>query len=481
MANNLKTKRTYTVIEFSSRGIKLIQSTFKKQRIITKLSSQDNIEESEFGFVSALDKIIKIESVRMDNLLISLDRSLATIRFIKLPTTNFQEIENMAQWQAAKLLPYKIDELVASHQIIKVDKEGFSYVLLCIVPKNTIKKFIDICETLKLKPQDITLSSEGLAQWYSSFQSEKLIDEALVLVDIDREKAELVILYQDKFIFSRSFTLGDMQKDSQIKRKLVDEVRLSIDSYYKQETFLPIKKMVLTGDKDYILDLPTLFRVEFNLPIEVIDHLSKSNFDKKIKSSIIPKNYSFASIFGLALSKVLPQINLLPKEAKDRILYFKKRKELFKTVSLTVFAILIFLGIFGFNFYNKKKIIQVLDRQLQEIDPTAKEVENIKDKIAIINAQLSIEGSCIEILREIHRITPKDIYLTTLIFEEKNEVTIKGTAPTMSLVFSFVPILNESPLFENVQTRYATQRKMRTGELTDFEISCKLSKVIQSK
>jgi len=44
----------------------------------------------------------------------------------------------------------------------------------------------------------------------------------------------------------------------------------------------------------------------------------------------------------------------------------------------------------------------------------------------------------------------------------------------MSVAFSYVPILNKSEFFENVQVRYATQRKAVGSELTDFEIICPL-------
>ena len=63
----------------------------------------------------------------------------------------------------------------------------------------------------------------------------------------------------------------------------------------------------------------------------------------------------------------------------------------------------------------------------------------------------------------------------------EKEVILKGNAPSMTLVFSFVPILNKSEFFENAQVKYATQRKTRRGELTDFEIICPLSSSAKEK
>jgi len=471
-----KAKGILTVIEFSAQRIKLAQSSFvKKRRIITRLFIKDNIPDSEHEFINALERIIKINHLKIDNLLISLDRSLVTIRFIKLPCVNEEEISNMAEWQAVKFLPYKIDEIVVSHQTIRVDADGFSHVILVIVPKSTIRKFTNICDVLKLHPRAITLSSEGLLKWYVDFQSDADKDSALALVDIDKDSVELVIIYQERFLFSRSLVSSEIEGDDQSKERIINEIKISINSYSKQESSVPIKKIILTGNKSQVSNLAPLFKDEFDTEVVVIDQLKNLNLKDVIGEPSIIQDTSFASICGLALNQKLTQIDLLMQENKDKIAYLENRKKLFKTISLALFAALVICGIFTFNFYSKKKIINTLDRQLKKITPAAMEIQDIKNKIAIINTCMDNKGSCLEVLREIYSLTPKNTYLNTLIFQEANEVILKGTAPAMSSVFSFTPILNESLLFKNVEVRYVTQRKTQTGELTDFEIICKLT------
>ena len=164
-----------------------------------------------------------------------------------------------------------------------------------------------------------------------------------------------------------------------------------------------------------------------------------------------------------------------------KILYFQKKKQLFKTIALAAVVFILCFGLVSFNLYKKKEAISRLDAELAKVNPTAKETQDIKNKIAIIKAQLDDEHSCLEVLREIHEITPPNIYLINFMFEDEKEVILKGNAPSMSLVFSFVPILNKSEFFENAQVKYATQRKTRRGELTDFEIICPLSSSAKEK
>jgi Tfp pilus assembly PilM family ATPase len=467
-------KDVLTVIEFSSQSVKIAQTGISQKRLIFNMIAKDGIPDSEDEFVKEIDRAIKANSLKIDNLIVSLDRSLVTIRAIRLPSTDEKEIEDMSKWQAAKLLPYKIDEMSICHQTIKVDESGLSHVVLAIVPKNIIRKFTNICETLRLQTKIITISSEGLLHWAVGIQSINT-DTVLLLVDIDKNKAELAVVYRDKFIFSRSFSLPQSQSDMQSRKRIVDEAKLSIDAYRKQEASQQISKIVLTGSNNQIADMTALFEQEFNLPTEFIGHLRNLYSKYAANTPKTNDDFSFASVCGSALNSRLLKINLCPQEIKDRMLYLEKKKELLKTLTLGFFAVLFISIILGLNFYNKRKIISILNSQIDKINPAASEIQDIKNKIAVINSQSNSEGSCMEILREIHKITPPEIYLNTFLFEEGKMLTIKGTAPTMSLVFNFVPILDKSSFFESVQVRYATQRKMQTEELTDFEITCKLS------
>lgn len=469
----LKSQDALTVIEFSAGSIKLAQSRMDKQIFISKLIVKDGIADSEYEFTKELEKIIKDNHLKINDLIISLDRSLVTIRSVKLPFTSEEEIKNMANWQASKLLPYKVEEMVVSHQTLTVDENGFAHVNLVIAPRIIIRKFINVCEALKLKTKSIALSSEGLLRWYSDAQ-QRQANDTLFLVDVQKNKSELVIVDQNKFIFSRSFALAQTQDEESAKNKIIEEAKLSMEYFGKQENSPQIKKIVLVGDRQWISDLAITFRASFSLPVDTLDHIENLDLRENISELSVKGVYSFASVCGLALSKKPLEIDLCPPELKDKISYLEKKKELLRALILLFSAVLVIGCMFAFSIYHKKKTIDILNAQIEKTSPAAKEIQNIKNKIAIINRQLDTESSSMEILRKLHEVAPAEIYLNSFMYQEDSEVIIKGTAPSMSLVFSFVPILNETSFFENVQVKYVTQRKTVTGEITDFEIVCKL-------
>jgi len=70
---------------------------------------------------------------------------------------------------------------------------------------------------------------------------------------------------------------------------------------------------------------------------------------------------------------------------------------------------------------------------------------------------------------------PKDMQLDNFVFEDLGMAILKGKALDMSSVFNLALILNDSPIFDSAQVKYVTQKKIQMGEVTDFEISCRLN------
>ncbi len=67
---------------------------------------------------------------------------------------------------------------------------------------------------------------------------------------------------------------------------------------------------------------------------------------------------------------------------------------------------------------------------------------------------------------------PAKTALNVFIYDDAQGVTIKGSSPAMSEVFALIPKLENSAYFENVTSRYATQRRIRGQEITEFHIEC---------
>ena len=96
---------------------------------------------------------------------------MVTARYVELPSCELDEIKKMVSWQAMKQLPSHPDDIISDFRIIHQDKEkNNSYIMMVIASAFKVKQLIEILSKAKLTPTQITLSSEGLLNWYLSLK-----------------------------------------------------------------------------------------------------------------------------------------------------------------------------------------------------------------------------------------------------------------------------------------------------------------------
>jgi len=125
--------------------------------------------------------------------------------------------------------------------------------------------------------------------------------------------------------------------------------------------------------------------------------------------------------------------------------------------------------------YNKERYLKWdLQQRLNEIQGKVdglsariREIELIKERMRKGNLSLNL-------IHDIHSVILPEIHMFSINFNGKDRLIIRGSSRTMSAVFKFVNGLEGSEYFQNVKTKYATSRKVKDQEVTDFEIVCPL-------
>ena len=131
-------------------------------------------------------------------------------------------------------------------------------------------------------------------------------------------------------------------------------------------------------------------------------------------------------------------------------------------------------AIFLERVYAKALLLKRLNAQFIKLEGETSELKKEDLKIKLIKNRTDAGNSAIETLREIHKVTPQEIYLSAITFEEGKSLSLRGTSVSMSEAFKFVKTLEGLPNFRNVKTKYVTKRKLEGKDLADFEITCPL-------
>ena len=80
------------------------------------------------------------------------------------------------------------------------------------------------------------------------------------------------------------------------------------------------------------------------------------------------------------------------------------------------------------------------------------------------------------VLNVINGFIGDDLYLSQVNYGKDGNVSIAGTAASMSRVFAFVTQLMQSNYFSKVETKETKSRKEGKDDVADFVIECVLAK-----
>lgn len=477
----MKKKDIVVALEVTEKYLKFAQSAWikNKREIITleaKSLSSGIDDKAISGEISNLFKAKFIKKSRQ--IILCLPGYLATTRYLKVPSAEPQEIENIINLQAPKYLPYPSEELITAYYPLGCDSEGYSRIFLVIVHQDIINRYLKILKDAGFMPTVVLISFYGLYNWYLSSHTNLEMTGPLLLVNIDYAYQDVEIISGGKLVFTRSFSIEFKPQDQdQInlwQNKIIEEIKRSIITYQKDNIGKDPTKIVLTGSLKNTFGLEKKISGALSLPIEVFSSLERVSL--KEKSYWENTDFSFSGITGLVLGKPAESLDLLPQEIRAKRRALVKRKEWLKSLILFISLLFTLLLWIGKNIYDKTQYLKQLQAQIDKILPEARSLEGIKNQLQIIREQFSIPASSVDVLAELYRITPGKITLSSFSFDEKTQFVIKGEAQDLSDVFKFVNTLEESEYFQGASVKNAAKRKTQLTEVADFEIVCALSK-----
>lgn len=470
---NFKKNKTVFICQISDTYLKVLKCSSSDSpkgqfSAIDREAIPPDIDEK--GLSIKLSGILKKLEFNNNPAIISLPRSLAACRYLKIPTQTPEEIERIVSLQAARYLPYPADELVTAYQNLSVDKDKYSHINLVIVHKDIIDRYLRLSKELKARKINIFLSSYGLCSLYNYLRPQET--GATMLIDIDAANVEVAMLLERKVIFSRNFKLNKAAADWQ--SFFIDELNKSRDAYLRETASKPVDKIVLVGASKPYQGFEEILNKQFGLSVETVTYETKINISKEAKDALLNSEASFASLIGLGLGNISDSLNLLPQAAKEKIKGIalqSRRLRIILFIGLT--GLLWFLAI-AKNLDNKSRYLARLKMELGKVQKEARPLEEIERRFEVLEAKNSKKTAVLDMLYELHKILPEEIFLTNISYEEENQIVLRGQTEELESVFTFVRRIENSQAFKgfNMKVRFATKKKIQGGsEIVDFEIA----------
>jgi Tfp pilus assembly protein PilN len=408
--------------------------------------------------------MISQKGFRSEEVISILPRRVAILKQILLPSHSQDEVRRMAALQIGAQTPYLKEEIVFDARILVRNADGYSRVLLSVVPQETVIRHLKILERAGLRPQRMVLSSFGLLEWWKVRMGKSV--QSVMLINVDGDFAEICFLSEGHLVFSRSLVQGADWNQ---------QIRLTLEAYQNNKMGIPVERIVLVADGKEKEKSTAQLQGISSIPVEVCNSLERTVVAHGLELSSWEKSgLSLASSVGCLWGEVErhPDFIPLPIQAREK---FRRQKKVWLTTVLTA-AVLILFSVGGASLLLSRdaRHLKEVEARVRETQGQAEKAKRKMDSIDFLRRKSAGTILIAEVMKELYRLSPSGVFFDSLSLDAQGTLTIEGLAISAGGVNTFQNQLVNSSLFKAVNLEFATKRQRLQDEYTDFKIVCQL-------
>lgn len=452
-------------------------SPSKKELVALTIRKTNGLPENEIA--KSLLGFVQENKIKNPHYVLCVPAQLVITKNIEVPSLDHKEIREIVNLQAGRHTPYSREEVIVDFIPIGTYKQSYTKVLLLIVNSSVIKKQFALLEKAGIKIDKAILAQEGIAAFAAkSFKFDPA--SVIALLHVDDANTDFSILFKNKVLFIRSIPIGRQHlvgDKEKAQEKFLDEVKKSLDSYQVENIEKAPVMLILTGAMDSLDNLDTLINEAVHIPVRALQYLSiiPNNF-KAFAAPEETKESSFLGITAPLLALGECRSSLIPEEIKYKMALARRARDLMvMAVALLTIAVLSFMMMMT-KVYFKNAYLKKLEDKYRNLGSEARNLEKEFQKNNLIRAYLMGRGSSVNVLAVLYKLAPLNLNLNYIKFENGGKFIIRGTAESMSTVFSFNGSMEKSKIFKEVKIKYTTKRIEGQKDFIDFEINCLVKK-----
>lgn len=446
---------------------------------INQVVIQDLSGLAQEEFPRIIQSAIKKIDTKNSDVVYVVSSAMATTKNIEIPSVNPEEIKSIVNLQASRHTPFSREEIQIGFINTGVYKTNYTKVLLVIANRNNIKKNLDIFEDAGLKVRKVLFAPEGIAQFYTESLNLQLSKVPIGIIDIGKTATDFSVVVNGVPISSRSIAIGAGQlstEGSVARDKLVNELAKTIDSYKSEDIDQVPSRFILTTRDSHTTDLESVLKEKLKWDAEINPYLDQVKASDGVLEQLA-KNYSEYSLLDvIASSSVYPsaQINLIPEEVQLQKTVEDQGHEVLRTTMLGIIILVLIACSLGLKWYFTTAFLNKLQETYQSSSKKVTELKTRSLKTNVIQEFLSGRMVSLDVINELYRNIPNEIYLTNILMDENGNISLQGISDVPSLVFNLGSSLKDSVLFKSVEIKSTTAKKDRGKDVSAFEITLKL-------
>jgi hypothetical protein len=460
---------------------RMIQGSF----VIEGLAVEPLTKGNDSEIVQALLLYCQAQKISPSKALCLIPSQQYIFKNVDIPSTEREEVAKIIDLQAGRFTPYAREEIVIDFVCLESLVQHFTSVCLFIVNRKIADRLAAIFQEAHIQIDRVVVASDCTAMTYVKASQGIPLQGGLGGLHVGEEYSELTVLDGNQVVFVRNIPVGaaSLKKNpEQAKADFVEELNRSVGAYHDQGVGKPIERLWVTGFTENLKSLKDELKLSKsaytgNMEVGYFDYREYFKATESVMGVVRQAEaFSFFELFSVLTYSDHTRVNLLLPELKLRRRIRETSRDILGLGILIMSIFLLVSLIMGSKIYFRKVINQKLDRISQKYGEEAKRLEAVSTKNRIVKKLIESRGKELTVLNVINGFIGDDLYLSQVNYDNNGNVSIAGTAASMSRVFAFVTQLMQSNYFSKVETKETKSRKEGKQDVADFLIECVLAK-----
>lgn len=432
-----------------------------------------------FSSLEQFQQAINEKKVLIRKWAVVVPRSSCILKSLALPASDLDEASRMIEFELPSLVPLSADETVYGSTFLN-RQDNVLNTLVCILKLHTLEEHLEPYRAIGIELHRIALSSLAIQCWFNAMSP--VTSRPLVCALMNKHRCAVQTCIDGNLHRANELVFAGSDAEAS-SHEIVGEMLRQRDelSASLKETVV----FLLAGSEKWISEVKNLLRSVLSVSdvsekVSVVPNPRVQFHTDGAKPEDNGNRFAWEGIIAtglldLALHSKLPHSNLLPQQYarghRQKALFFRYLRTGCLSLAL---ILLVWLCLVAMN-WRMERVSREIESQIAPIEHTASAVDRKRQRVSVIQQQVSNRGQIMVIIDEIYKYTPKAISLSELRFASRHggaSIEIKGQADLLSTAFSYTDAMSKADLLSNLQIENAQQIPRPGGSVVVFKAYC---------
>jgi hypothetical protein len=202
-------------------------------------------------YAALIQKAIHEHEILSKKVNLSVPAKDLIFRSFVIPWMDPQDIKNVVDFEVTKYIPIKLDDLTFTYHPVNItaNNQKNIRILFVAIRKDILGRYTGILEHTGLQVQNIEPAPVSLIRVLQR-QGHIVPKQCQAIVEAGQEGGKIVILDREVVQFVREFQLSEDLPDTSINTKLLNDLRVSLNFYIRQNPEGKVRKIITLSSFD---------------------------------------------------------------------------------------------------------------------------------------------------------------------------------------------------------------------------------------